>query len=58
MSKNITQILKLVLVGFSLYLCYSQYLQNNITLVVYWIVVAIYWLFNFISGLPNKKEHE
>lgn len=54
MSKNITQILKLVLVGFSLYLCYSQYLQNNITLVVYWIVVATYWLFNFISGLSTK----
>lgn len=55
MSKEITQALKLVLVGFSLYLCYSQHLLNNKTLVLYWVVVALYWLFNFISGLNVKK---
>ena len=55
MSKNITQALKLILVGFSLYLCFSQYQLGNITLVVYWIVVALYWLFNYISGIGPKK---
>lgn len=56
MSKKVTQILKLILVGFSVYLAYSQYKLNNKTLVIYWIVVATYWLFNYISGLPTKKE--
>ena len=55
MSKKITQALKLVLVGFSLYLCYSQNLLGNKTMVLYWVVVALYWLFNFISGLNIKK---
>ena len=56
MSKKITQIIKLILVGFSLYLCFHQYQLNCISLVLYWIVVALYWLFNFMSGLPNKKQ--
>ena len=55
MSKKITQILKLVLIVFSLYLCYLQYKAGNVQLIVYWVVVAFYWFFNYLSGLPNKQ---
>ena len=55
MSKTITQLLKLVLVIFSIYLSYSQYLLNNKTMIAYWIIVAFYWMFNYISGLNIKK---
>ena len=54
MSKKITQILKLILVIFSLYLCYSQFKLNNSTLAIYLIVVATYWLFNYLSGITKK----
>ena len=56
MTKKITQALKLILTAFSLYLCYVQFQGKNMTMVGYWIVVAIYWLFNFLSGLPAKKK--
>lgn len=55
MSKKITQLLKLVLVVFSLYLCFIQYKANNNSMIIYWIVVALYWLFNYLSGLNTKK---
>ena len=55
MTKKITQALKLILVAFSLYLCYMQYAAGKTSMVIYWIVVAFYWLFNFLSGLPAKK---
>ena len=55
MSKTITQALKLILAVFSIYLCYYQFTMNNSTVGIYWIVVAAYWISNFISGLPNKK---
>lgn len=55
MTKKLTQALKLILVAFSLYLCYMQAQNNNTAMVIYWIVVAVYWLFNFLSGLPAKK---
>lgn len=54
MSKKITQILKLVLVGFSLYLCYMQGLLHNSAMIAYWIVVALYWFFNYLSGISKK----
>lgn len=54
MSKKITQMLKLILVAFSLYLCFIQYKANNLAMIVYWIVVALYWLFNYISGISKK----
>ena len=53
MSKKITQVLKLVLVVFSMYLAFNQYQANNSKMVLYWIVVAIYWLFNYISGISK-----
>lgn len=56
MSKKITQILKLILVGFSLYLCYLQYKVLNTALILYWIVVALYWLFNYLSGITPKNK--
>lgn len=54
MSKKITQILKIVLVFFSLYLCYLQYKQGNSSMILYWIVVGLYWLFNYLSGITKK----
>lgn len=56
MSKKITQALKIVLIGFSLYLCFIQYKAQNQAMILYWIVVALYWLFNYLSGLPNNKK--
>lgn len=53
MSKKITQILKLILAGFSLYLCFLQYNLGNNTYMFYWIVVAAYWIFNYLSGLSK-----
>ena len=54
MSKKITQLLKLVLIVFSLYLCYIQYKAGNSSLILYWIVVAMYWFFNYLSGITKK----
>ena len=47
----IVHILKAILVVFSCYLSYSQHKNNNSTLRNYWIVVALYWFFNLLSGL-------
>ena len=48
---TIVHILKAILVIFSIYLAYKQHKSNNSTLRNYWIVVALYWLFNLLSGL-------
>ena len=48
---TIVHILKAILVVFSIYLAYSQHKSNNSKLRNYWIVVALYWFFNLLSGL-------
>ena len=48
---TIVHILKAILVIFSCYLSYSQQKNGNSTLRNYWIVVALYWFFNLLSGL-------
>ena len=48
---TIVHILKAILVIFSIYLAYKQHKSNNSTLRNYWIVVALYWFFNLLSGL-------
>ena len=47
----IVHILKAILVIFSCYLAYKQQKSDNATLRNYWIVVALYWFFNLLSGL-------
>jgi len=48
--KKFNDILKIVLTIFSCVLVYSQYKQGNNTLMFYWVIVAIYWLTNYLSG--------
>ena len=48
---TIVHILKAILVVFSIYLAYSQHKSGNSKMVKYWIVVALYWFFNLLSGL-------
>ena len=48
---TIVHILKAILVGFSCKLAWTQHKSGNKTMVTYWIIVALYWLFNLLSGL-------
>ena len=47
----IVHILKAILVGFSCYLAWTQHKKANNTMTAYWCIVALYWLFNLLSGL-------
>ena len=51
MFSILASILKLILVFISIYLLNLQNKQNNKNLFYYWLIVAAYWLFNFLSGL-------
>jgi hypothetical protein len=48
---TIVHVLKGILVLFSCRLAWVQHKAKNSTMVAYWIVVALYWLFNLLSGL-------
>lgn len=45
----IASILKLVLVGIALYLMYLN--KNKQPNRLYWMIAAIYWFVNFLSGI-------
>ena len=51
MFTTLTSILKIILTFLSLYLADLQFKGNNNKLGIYWILVALYWFFNFLSGL-------
>ena len=51
MFMTLTSILKIILTFLSLYLADSQFKNDNDKLGAYWIFVALYWFFNFLSGL-------
>ena len=48
---TIVHILTAIPVIFTRHLSYSQQKNGNSTLRNYWIVVALYWFFNLLSGL-------
>ncbi len=50
MFKDLASILKIVLVFFSAYLSFTQFNIGNKKLGYYWIVVGLYWFFNYLSG--------
>ncbi len=54
MARNIVQLLKFILILLSAYLCFYQYQAGNSHYVIYWLLVSLYWLFNFISGITDK----
>lgn len=54
MFNNLTSFLKLILVILSAILSYSKFKENNRDLGYYWIIVMLYWFFNFLSGLNFK----
>ena len=47
----ITNILKIILTFLSLYLSNLQFIKNNNKAGGYWLLVALYWFFNFLSSL-------
>ncbi len=51
MFMTLTNILKIILSFLSLYLAKKQFLKDNDELGIYWILVALYWFFNFLSSL-------
>lgn len=54
MFSDLTSFLKFNLIFISIYLSIFQFKHKNKDLGNYWIVVALYWFFNLLSGLNFK----
>ena len=53
MNHKLIQAIKLLLACISLYLCYFQYMHGNYQYVIYWSLVAVYWILNYITGIKK-----
>ena len=51
MSHKLIQIVKLILAGISLYLCFFQYMHQNFHYIPYWSLTVVYWILNYITGI-------
>ena len=54
MFNDLTSLLKINLAFISSFLCCLQVKNKNKDLARYWMLVALYWIFNFLSGLNLK----
>jgi len=52
--KKINDILKIILAIISTILIYIQFNNHNTVLIIYWFIVAIYWITNYLSGHTKK----